>query len=322
MAERMSETTRNNHVAGLTTKLCVSGAVDMSSVTDGLARLMMLGAKCPGFWSAEIVPPSANRGEWTLVERFSTSEQASNWMQSRIRRELLEKLRSVAPGRILSWEDILDDPGTPGTVATAIVTYVKPGMEEAYWDWETRIQTAQARFPGYRGTYVQPPRPENPGQWTTLLRFDTPESLESWLVSDTRKALLAEIDRLVNDIRFQDMSSSFPGWFPVDGSGRRPPIWKTACLVLIGMLPAVIAQKALLVPLLLELKIDTNSALVYALTTAVSIAVVSWISMPVLVKFFRWWLLPEPIAVFKTNLVGGVVCIAILLAQLALFWSL
>ena len=318
----MSGTIKNNYIAGLTTKFCVSGTVDIASVTDGLARLMMLGAKCPGFWSAEIIPPAANRGEWTLVERFASSEQANTWMQSSIRRELIESLRSVAPGRILSWEEILDDPGAPGTVATAIVTYVKPGMEEAYWDWETRIQTAQARFPGYRGTYVQPPRPENPGQWTTLLRFDSPESLESWLVSDTRRALLVEIDNLVHDIRFQDMSSSFPGWFPVDGSGRRPPVWKTACLVFLGMLPAVILQKVLFLPWLAELKLDISSTPVYTITTAISVAAVSWICMPVLVKLLRWWLLPEPIAVVRTNILGGAIALTALIVQLVLFWSL
>ena len=311
----MTETAKSNQIAGLTTKLRVSGNVDMPAVTDGLARLMMLGAKCPGFWSAEIIPPAVNRGEWTLVERFNSTEQASTWMQSSMRREMLESLRSVAPGRILSWEDILDDPGTPGTVATAIVTYVKPGMEDAYWDWEGRIQSAQARFPGYRGTYVQPPRPENPGQWTTLLRFDSPSSLDAWLESEVRRGLLSEADKLINDIRFQDMSSSFPGWFPVDGSGRRPAIWKTAGLVLIGILPAVLAQKKFLVPHLSF----SNETVVSAFTTALSVAVLSWLFMPILVRAFRWWLLPEPIAVHKTNFTGAAIVAGILALEIALF---
>lgn len=314
----MSETTKTHNVAGLTTKLRIAGSIDMAPVTDGLARVMMSGARYPGFWSAEIIPPAAIRGEWTLVERFSSVEQASAWMNSDTRKQLLEELRSVAPGRILSVEDLVDDHGLTGTAATAIVTNVKPGMEDKYWYWEEKIQSAQARFPGYRGTYIQPPPPDKPGQWTTLLRFDTPETLESWLASAQRKSLLLEANDLVNTIDFQDMSSSFPGWFPVDKSGQRPPIWKTASLVLIGIFPLLIGSKLLLASLLA----GVNSTVTIALSTLISVCAVSWICMPALVRVFKWWLLPEPTDRGKTNRTGAAIVLGVFIIEIALCWSL
>jgi hypothetical protein len=44
-----------------------------------------------------------------------------------------------------------------GGVVEVIVTKVKAGKEGAYREWETKIQQAQSKFPGYCGSYVQPP---------------------------------------------------------------------------------------------------------------------------------------------------------------------
>lgn len=314
----MSETTKTHHVAGLATKLRIAGSIDLAPVTDGLVNLMMAGARGSGFWSSEIIPPSVQRGEWTLLERFSSVDEASAWMQSEHRKQLLESLRAVAPGRILSSEEILDEHGATGTAATAIVTNVKSGMEAPYWEWEAKIQCAQARFHGYRGTYIQPPPPDRPGQWTTLLRFDTPETLEAWLASPERRSLLSEGKDLITDIDFQDMSSSFPGWFPADKSGQRPPVWKTACLVFVGIFPVVVALKGLLWSQLSGM----STTLALAVVTALSVMGVSWICMPVLVRLFRFWLLPaDPDKRMQVNLTGAAYLLGLFIAELVLLWS-
>ena len=46
--------------------------------------------------------------------------------------------------------------GTDGGVVEVIITQVKTGKEAAYREWETKIQQAQSKFAGYRGSYVQP----------------------------------------------------------------------------------------------------------------------------------------------------------------------
>ena len=43
-------------------------------------------------------------------------------------------------------------------VTMVMVTDIKPGMEAAYRAWADRIQKLQATFPGYVGSFVQPPQ--------------------------------------------------------------------------------------------------------------------------------------------------------------------
>lgn len=314
----MTEEARTQQVLGLTTKLRIAGAVDTAPVVDALTRIMMEGARQAGFWSAEIIPPSNAHPEWTLVERFRSSPLAMQWMESQTRKSMFESLRALVPGRILTTDELGADKEGLGTVATAVVTYVKPGMEEMYWQWEERIQSAQARFPGYRGTYIEPPPPDSPGTWTTMLRFDSPESLDAWLSSEERRRFLLEAQDLVKTTQFQDMSSSFPGWFPSDKSGQSPPVWKTAMLVLIGIFPVVIALKSLLLPLMKGL----NLTLVIVTITALSVSVLSWVCMPVLIRAFRWWLLPERANAKALSLRGAALTLAILILQIILFWGL
>jgi antibiotic biosynthesis monooxygenase (ABM) superfamily enzyme len=302
----------------LTTKLRVAGNVEMAPITEGITRVMMAGAKFPGFYSAEIIPPSITRSEWTLVERFVSYDEANSWMHSNTRKELIEALRNVVPGRILSSEEILDDKGSAGLAATAIVTYVKPGMEADYWNWESRIQAAQARFPGYRGTYIQPPPPDSPGKWTTMLRFDTADSLEQWIASSVRKELLVEAERLVNATLFQDMSSSFPGWFQADRRGQNPTTWKTALLVLVAIFPFICLFHMVISSVLS----NVTGTLANLIVLALSVAMLSWGCMPLLVKLLRWWLLPDQASAGRANLLGALIMVAALAIELFLFWNL
>lgn len=310
--------TRPPNVISLTTKVRVAGNVDIAPITESLTHIMMAAAKFPGFYSAEIIPPSVARAEWTLVERFSQYEQANAWMHSSTRKELIESMRNVVPGRILSSEEMLDDKGASGMAATAIVTYVKPGMEADYWTWESRIQAAQARSPGYRGTYIQPPPVDSPGKWTTMLRFDTPESLELWLASAERKELLLEAERLVNATLYQDMSSSFPGWFQADKRGQSPDTWKTACLVLVALFPFMHLFRIVTGPYLADLPEGVSSLLILTF----SVGMLSWGCMPLLVKAMRWWLLPDHPSPGKVNMQGAAVITVALLLELFLFWNL
>ena len=123
-----------------------------------------------------------------------------------------------------------------------IITQVKPGKEAAYREWETKIQQAQSKFPGYRGAYVQPPVAGELG-WTTLMRFDTAKQLDTWLKSPERAALVKEAESLVDYAHLQRMGTSFPGWFPTDPkTGKGPPNWKAAMLVLLGLFPIVMLE--------------------------------------------------------------------------------
>jgi antibiotic biosynthesis monooxygenase (ABM) superfamily enzyme len=280
--------------------------------------MMMAGAKFPGFWSGEIIPPDEahESHDWKLVQRFSTADQAKAWQQSEPRNKLVTELSGS--GAIKLSDEIAHFDSTFGNVATAIVTDVKPGMEDEYFAWETKIQTVQAGFPGYRGAYLQPPPPGRTGQWATLLRFDKPETLEKWFASPARKELLAEANDIVLGTKFQSMSNSFPGWFPVDKeTGKGPANWKTAMLVLLGLFPVVMLEIRFLTPF----EAGWNGSLKSFINLVISVIITTWVTTPIFIKQSMWWLFPskeDPSADLK----GTLIMVALFVAEILLMWNL
>jgi antibiotic biosynthesis monooxygenase (ABM) superfamily enzyme len=279
---------------------------------------MMAGSEYPGFVSAEILPPIANHPDWALVQRFRKDEMAG-WKDSEKRRSLFDKLHeSLSPEALKPTDELRTDSDGLGSVATAIITEVIPGSEAAYRDWEVKIQSAQARSPGYCGAYVQPPTKGSTGRWTTLLRFDSPENLDKWFTSQERMSLVKESESFVKSTEFRHITNSFAGWFPVDSKGKSPPNWKTSLLVLMGLYPIVMCEIKFLNPLLHEL----NPALANFIGNTLSIAGTTWITIPAAIAAFSWWLFPDEQNTVQTNIKGLAAVAAIFAVEIALLWHL
>jgi antibiotic biosynthesis monooxygenase (ABM) superfamily enzyme len=213
----------------------------------------------------------------------------------------------------------IKETGPDGGVVEVIVTKVKPGKEEAYRLWETKIQQAQSKFPGYQGSYVQPPIAGELG-WTTLMRFDNAEQLDRWLKSPERAALLREVEPLIDYAHLQRMESSFPGWFPTDPkTGQGPPNWKAAMLVLLGLFPIVMLETRFLSPRLASL----NFSLAMFIGNTISVALTTWLTMPLFIKAFGWWLFPKPEASkISVNIAGTAVIFVLFAIEVAVLWNL
>ena len=189
-----------------------------------------------GISNSEITP-SGEGLSWTVLLRFVDSEHLEAWRKSETWRRLLEDAAPLLAEKSSIEVEVKESESDDGVVEV-IITKVKPGQEAAYREWETKIQQAQSKFPGYRGSYVQPPVAGELG-WTTLMRFDTVEQLDRWLKSPERAALVKEAEPLVDYAHLQQMGTSFPGWFPTDPkTGKGPPNWKAAMLVLLGLFPS------------------------------------------------------------------------------------
>ena len=93
-------------------------------------------------------------------------------------------------------------------ITMVMVTDIKPGREADYRAWADRIQKVQATYPGYIGSFVQPPQQGETG-WTTVLRFESAAHLEGWLKSDARAALVKESEDLVRGFHAQRVEPRF-----------------------------------------------------------------------------------------------------------------
>jgi len=170
-----------------------------------------------------------------------------------------------------------------------VVTQIKPGSEIAYRAFADRFIRAQAAFPGYLGSFIQPPLTEGAG-WTTTIRFDTGAHLDDWMNSPQRAALVQESEPLVLGFQTQRIDASFPGWVPADpATGKAPSKWKTAALVLLTLFPVVMLELRFLNPLLRSL----HPALATFIGNGLSVALTTWPLMPLAIRAFRPWLFPE-----------------------------
>jgi len=279
------------------------------------ARTLTQAAGFAGFLNSEITP-SGDALSWAVMLRFANTQHLDTWRKSDTWHRLLEDAQPLLAEKS-SIDVKVQESGPDGGVVEVIITQVKPGKEAAYREWETKIQQAQSKFPGYRGSYVQPPVAGELG-WTTLMRFDTAEQLDKWLKSPERAALVREAEPLIHYAHLQRMGTSFPGWFPTDPkTGQGPPNWKAAMLVLLGLFPIVMLESFFLMPLLASL----NFSLALFIGNTISVALTTWLTMPVFIKALNWWLFPKPDAPKSVHWKGTLLIFAFYAVSVAIFWK-
>ena len=170
-----------------------------------------------------------------MAARFDSPESLQRGGSARHRALIAEGEPLVQGNGSYNLRAIRQQYDTPQSTTEVIVTDIKPGRESEYRAWFERIQKAQETFPGYLGSFAQPPHQKERG-WTTVLWFDTAEHLDGWPDSPARAALLVEGEPLVHG--FARSASKRP--FPAGRRTTRPPAnlrtcGKTASLVLLTL---------------------------------------------------------------------------------------
>ncbi len=273
-----------------------------------------------GALSVEFWPPAPpDQLEAVAVTRFTSINALRQWRRGDRNRELIDDVAPLAEGGLamqLVGQAAVEYSVKHG-VTMVMVTEIKPGKEAAYRAWADRIQKLQATFPGYVGSFVQPPQHNETG-WTTVLRFDSAGNLEGWLKSDARAAMVKESEDLVQGFHAQRIDTSFPGWVPTDPTTGKPPnMWKTAGLVLLTLFPVVMLELRFLNPHLEAL----NPALRTFIGNALSVALTTWPLMPLAIWGFHAWLFPEnrPRWLVQTMPIVLVLCYVV---EIAVLWHL
>jgi uncharacterized protein len=258
------------------------------------ARHNIVIGKFPGFISSDVIPPSRpESNEWTIVLNFRSQDELSAWQRSSERAKIVGEAVPLFEGGSLSQVAQADRPGEPpgSNVTEVIISKIKPGMDDTYREWAVRIQAAQGKYPGYRGMYLQPPA-EKDGLWTTIMRFDTAEHLEAWMEAPERAELLAESKAFIDHEQLMRLATSFPGWVPINPmTGKGPPNWKTALLVILGLFPIVMLEMRFLSPILTSLGL--RASLATFIGNTISVFGTTFVTMPLFIRWFGWWLFTE-----------------------------
>jgi hypothetical protein len=277
--------------------------------------LASLGALSVEFWPS--APP--DQMEVVALARFTSVDALRKWRRGDRNRELVAEVAPLVEGGLamqLVGQAAVEYSVKHG-VTMVMVTDIKPGKEAAYRAWADRIQKLQATFPGYIGSFVQPPQHNEPG-WTTVLRFDSAANLEGWIKSEARAAMVKESGDLVEGFHAQRVDTSFPGWVANDpATGKPPNMWKTASLILLTLFPVVTLELRFLNPPLEAL----NPALRTFIGNALSVTLTTWPLMPLAIWGFSAWLFPEnkPRWLVLTSPFILLLCYVI---EIALLWHL
>jgi antibiotic biosynthesis monooxygenase (ABM) superfamily enzyme len=279
------------------------------------AVLASAGAVSVEFWP----PAPPDQLESVAVTRFASIDALQKWRRGDRDCQLIAEAAPLVEGGLVM--QLVGQAAVEYSVKCGVtmvmVTDIKQGKEAAYRAWADRIQKLQATFPGYIGSFVQPPQFKETG-WTTVLRFDSAANLDKWLNSDARAAMVRESQDLVAGFHAQRVDTSFPGWVPNDpATGKPPNMWKTAGLVLLTLFPVVMLELRFLNPPLDAL----NPALRAFIGNAISVALTTWPLMPLAIWGFHVWLFPENQPRWKV-VTMPIVLLLCYVIEIALLWHL
>lgn len=310
----------SNHAVLIATATVRTGCEE--AFTAWQLQYSMAISQFPGFISTDTIPPGEKPGgHWTIIANFESEKAIAEWRRSPERGEILNKVFPLLDSGNLNETVSTDGAGSvPGADVTEVIfSKVRPGMAERYREWAGRIQSAQAKYPGYRGLYLQPPASGKDGHWTSILRYDSAAHLEAWMNAPERKTLLAETKEFIESEDLMRLSTAFPGWVPIDPvTGEGPPNWKAAMLVLLGLFPIVMLEMKFLSPILAAWGL--HASLATFIGNVISVALTSFLTMPLFVRWFGWWLFPKG---NPTATARGVGILAALFAlEVIAFWKL
>ena len=181
-------------------------------------------------------------------------------------------------------------PGADGPVTTTVTRRVKPGHELFYEQFLAGINAAASRFPGHLGVEVFRPESATAGEYRIVYRFDSADHLRAWLGSDERAAWLERAEpHVIGPIRTRFVTG-LESWFTLPGHSivQPPPPYKMALLTWITIFPLITVVVVALDPWLSKLDL----VLRLAVTTAVTVPIMTWLVMPRVTRLLRTWLYP------------------------------
>jgi antibiotic biosynthesis monooxygenase (ABM) superfamily enzyme len=261
----------------------------------------------PGHVSAHESVQGNRPLDWAVEVAFHDADLLDAWLDSPERRAVLREGETQGCWRCAS-DLILTRGESPAANVGVFLHSVARGKEAEFIAAQGELTRSSSAFPGYEGTAVF--GADSSGQWTSVLRFRSPDQLTKWMRSRERQEALPGLrGGLTRD--FAELARSAPFGSTVrvaDGQTRITPAWKTAMLVLLCLYPSVMLLSESLSPALGNLGVSQPVS-VFA-GNMVSIIALQWLLVPAISRPFRRWL--DPIDGASTRIsVAGAAAIAV-----------
>jgi uncharacterized protein len=185
------------------------------------------------------------------------------------------------------------DAGIRGVdVVSAVFTQrVKQGHEAEFETLLGEILALAERHPGHLSTDVL-----RAGQiapvYTIVGRFSSEAALRSWLTSDGRRRLVERAQLLGDGNLNVQQASGLESWFQLPGQPLvlPPPRYKMAVVSWVGIMPLLLLANVIVAPHLGALPSWGRPIP----GSIVMIMLMTYLVMPTLTRWLRWWLYPSP----------------------------
>ena len=187
----------------------------------------------------------------------------------------------------------------------------------AFEPWHNTLVQVANRHPGFVRADLNPPLfcENDVVKWYSIIHFNSPENLNSWVSSPSRKRALEGGQSILRAYRFKSFTTGLEGWFSQRTKGRAeegetkglgPPVWKQILSVVFGLYPIV----------MMRIKLFPSTGVIGAwspsgemlLATLVTSSILALAVMPTVTRLMKFWLYPAYQKVkWKTDLLGFIV---------------
>ncbi len=219
-----------------------------------------------------------------------------------------------------------DDPNDQYFYSSFVVEYIVPvGQEQAFEQWYTRLATLASQQTGHTRTDLCEPLDCGDGiiKCYYIIHFSTPQHLNSWLESDARKEILQAGQDYFLSYRYKSFTTGLEGWFSShsgdsEHSALGPPAWKQVLSVVLGLYPTIMIQTLIFTALGIMQAWPYPSAL--AVNNLITASAMTWLVMPTVTKFLRFWLRPAyRLTALSANVRGAALVLVALGFMVSLF---
>lgn len=198
-----------------------------------------------------------------------------------------------------------------GDSSAIITNVINSDNIERFLMWQSKIVPIQSQFEGFMGYKLEPPRAGIHDYWVTTVAFDSDEHLEAWLNSPRRAELLTELKNFSEVNELKKVHNGFNFWFIKSTSEKS--VWKENALVLLTLYPVVFLFSFIQNPIMAR---GVPFWFMLFIACTYSTAVLGWITVPSLIKFFGWWLNPPKNKAKLYTIMGSLLVLALYIVSL------
>ncbi|WP_442505279.1 antibiotic biosynthesis monooxygenase [Novipirellula sp. SH528] len=187
----------------------------------------------------------------------------------------------------------LDESGSTQPATIFVTAFPKAGKEREWEQANGDLIRTSLDFPGHLGALVLRPQQSGDRHYRVISKFDSVENMHRWYHSAERKEKVARLQPFEGKPADIHHLTGLETWFELPHHGgcdlAAPPKYKMAIVVWIAVYATVLPLVGFLKPHAASLHPAIGSAGI----AAISVAMMTWVIMPLLTWLFQSWLYPR-----------------------------